>query len=110
MIEPRQKIRDTVVLAARSRAVAEQEHERVAAAAAGQRVDAGAADQPVVSGAAGQRIVAAAARERRAGVAGDQRVVAAAADGFLDDRVECDPDVVGQAADRGKAPARRSMV
>ena len=80
----------------------EQEHERVAAAAAGQIVDAGAADQPVVSGAARQRIVAAAARQRTARVVRDQRVVAAAADGFLDDRVERDPDIVDEAADRRK--------
>ena len=37
-----------------------------------------------------------------AGVACDQAVVAAAANGLLDDRVERDPDIVDEAADRGK--------
>src|SRR5215212_6590424 len=90
------------MLAARGRAVTKQEHERVAAVAAGQIVNAGAADQRVVSGAADQGVVAAAARERTAGVACDQPVVAAAADGFLDDRAERDSDIVDKAAYRGK--------
>ena len=96
------EIGDAVVLAARGRAVAQQEHERVGAATAGQRVDAGAADQFVVSGAADQRVVASAARQRGARIACDQRVAAAAADGLLDGRVERDPDIVDEAADRGK--------
>ena len=92
------KIGDPVVPAAGGGAVAEGEHERVRAAAAGERVDAAATDQPVISGTADQGIVAAAAGQRTAGVVGDQRVVAAATDGLFDGRAERNADVVDETA------------